>query len=46
MSDTEESEKPFHIEKAKTGRASCKKCKNKCESNEIRMAKLVTNHFG
>ncbi|XP_037027117.1 DNA ligase 3 [Bradysia coprophila] len=46
MSDAEESEKPFHIEKAKTGRASCKRCKNKCENNEIRIAKMVSNAFG
>jgi len=46
MSDSEESDKPFHIEKAKTGRASCKKCKNKCETNEIRIAKMGPNPFG
>lgn len=45
MSDSE-SDKPFHIEKAKTGRAACKKCKNKFETNEIRIAKLGPNPFG
>jgi hypothetical protein len=32
MSDNDESDvKPFAIEKAKQGRASCKKCKTQCE---------------
>lgn len=47
MSDTEESaEAPFAIEKAKTGRAACKKCKQKCNVGELRMAKLVANPWG
>lgn len=46
MSDSEESEKPFAIEKAKTGRANCKKCKTKCEVNQIRIAKMAPNPFG
>ncbi|KAJ6638894.1 DNA ligase 3 [Pseudolycoriella hygida] len=46
MSDTEENDKPFFIEKAKNGRAACKKCKNKCASNEIRIAKMGPNPFG
>lgn len=39
-------EKPFCIDRAKQGRASCKKCKQKCPLNELRIAKLVTNPFG
>uniref|UniRef100_T1H0E0 PARP-type domain-containing protein n=1 Tax=Megaselia scalaris TaxID=36166 RepID=T1H0E0_MEGSC len=42
MSD---SEKPFAIENAKTGRAACKKCKEKCETGQLRIAKLVANYF-
>lgn len=46
--DEEESgnDKPFCIERAKQGRAACKKCKQKCLANELRIAKLVTNPFG
>lgn len=48
MSDTEENvdEKPFVIERAKQGRAVCKKCKQKCLQGEWRLAKLVSNPFG
>lgn len=46
MSDSEDSERPFFIEKAKSGRANCKKCKNKCENKEIRIAKMAPNPFG
>lgn len=44
--ETEEDEKPFCIERAKQGRATCKKCKQKCNAQELRIAKLVTNPFG
>lgn len=47
MSDEEEvEEKPFAIERAKQGRAVCKKCKQKCLQGELRLAKLVYNPFG
>lgn len=47
MSDTEESpDAPFAIEKAKTGRAACKKCKQKCAVGEVRIAKLMPNPWG
>lgn len=50
MSDNENSgeteEKPFWVEIAKQGRAGCKKCKDKCQSGELRIAKLVYNPFG
>lgn len=39
-------EKPFCIDRAKQGRATCKKCKQKCLTNELRIAKLVSNPFG
>ncbi|XP_055381243.1 DNA ligase 3 [Condylostylus longicornis] len=43
MDDT--NKKLFFAEKAKTGRAKCKKCKENCESGELRIAKLVPNFF-
>lgn len=48
MSDHEENsdEKPFSIERAKQGRANCKKCKQKCLSGELRIAKIAPNPFG
>lgn len=50
MSGVDEQEstddKPFCIDRAKQGRASCKKCKQKCPVNELRIAKLTTNPFG
>ncbi|KOX79317.1 DNA ligase 3 [Melipona quadrifasciata] len=47
MSDEErsEEEKPFAVERAKTGRAKCKKCKCPIERDAIRVAKLVANPF-
>lgn len=47
MSDSENTveEKEFCVEIAKQGRASCKKCKQKCLKDEIRLAKLVHNPF-
>lgn len=44
MEDSVE-EKDFCIDRAKTGRAVCKKCKQKCESGVLRLAKLVPNYF-
>ncbi|KAF7990445.1 hypothetical protein HCN44_000250 [Aphidius gifuensis] len=46
MSDNEQQdEKPFAVEKAKTGRAKCKKCKAVIEKDTIRIAKLVNSPF-
>lgn len=46
MSDNEaQDEKPFAIEKAKTGRAKCKKCKAVIEKDTIRIAKLMNSPF-
>lgn len=44
--DEQESEKPFAIEKAKTGRAKCKKCKLPIDKDTVRIAKLMANPFG
>ncbi|XP_011866733.1 PREDICTED: DNA ligase 3 isoform X2 [Vollenhovia emeryi] len=41
----EEEEKPFAVERAKTGRAKCKRCKCPLEKGEIRIAKYVTSFF-
>ena len=38
-------EKPFAVERAKTGRAKCKKCKCPIEKDEIRIAKYVASFF-
>lgn len=38
-------EKPFAVERAKTGRAKCKKCKCTIEKDEIRIGKYVTSFF-
>ncbi|XP_076632497.1 DNA ligase 3 [Colletes latitarsis] len=47
MSDEErEEEKPFAVERAKTGRAKCKKCKCPVEKDTVRIAKLMSNPFG
>lgn len=46
MSDDErEAEKPFAVERAKTGRAKCKKCKCPIEKDTVRIAKLIANPF-
>lgn len=46
MSDGEtEEEKPFAVERAKTGRAKCKKCKCPIEKDTVRIAKLMANPF-
>lgn len=39
-------EKQFCVERAKQGRATCKKCKQKCLAGELRLAKIVPNPFG
>ncbi|XP_045476571.1 DNA ligase 3 [Harmonia axyridis] len=44
--DAPTEEKEFCVEIAKQGRATCKKCKQKCLKDEIRIAKLVHNPFG
>src|SRR5436190_17689171 len=41
----QEEEKPFAVERAKTGRAKCKRCKCVIEKGEIRIAKYVTSFF-
>lgn len=46
MSDNETSDKPFLVERAKSGRAKCKKCKEPIDKDTIRIAKLMTNPFG
>uniref|UniRef100_A0A8D8WGN6 DNA ligase n=1 Tax=Cacopsylla melanoneura TaxID=428564 RepID=A0A8D8WGN6_9HEMI len=53
MSDNEnkdepnpEDEKNFWVDRAKTGRAGCKKCKQKLETGALRIAKLAYNPFG
>lgn len=46
MSDNEETPKPFLVERAKTGRANCKKCKQKCDVGVLRMAKVGPSPFG
>ncbi|KAL0271537.1 UNVERIFIED_CONTAM: hypothetical protein PYX00_008599 [Menopon gallinae] len=42
----EEIEKPFYVDRAKTGRAGCKKCKKKIDQGELRFAKIGHNPFG
>lgn len=42
----EADEKPFAIDRAKQGRAACKKCKQKCETGELRIAKLAPSPYG
>ncbi|XP_014234355.1 DNA ligase 3 isoform X1 [Trichogramma pretiosum] len=42
----DDDEKPFAIEKAKTGRAKCKKCKNPIDKDEVRIARMMANPFG
>lgn len=46
VQDENENEKSFFIDCAKQGRATCKKCKQKCQTGEIRIAKLAPNPFG
>ncbi|XP_039279547.1 DNA ligase 3 [Nilaparvata lugens] len=45
MTDAED-EKPFYIDRAKTGRSSCQKCKQKIDATSLRLAKTVFNPFG
>ncbi|XP_036142769.1 DNA ligase 3 [Monomorium pharaonis] len=51
MSDEEDQqqqqveEKPFAVERAKTGRAKCKRCKCPIEKGEIRIARYVASFF-
>lgn len=39
-------EKAFCVDRAKQGRAACKKCKEKCVVGELRIAKVVPSPFG
>jgi len=49
MSDEEDQqqqeEKPFAVERAKTGRAKCKRCKCAIEKGELRIGKYVASFF-
>lgn len=45
VEETPQVEKPFVAERAKTGRAKCKRCKCAIEKGELRIAKMVTNFF-
>jgi DNA ligase 3 len=42
----DDGEKPFAVDRAKTGRAGCKKCKQKIESGALRIARVQPNPFG
>ncbi|XP_011309542.1 DNA ligase 3 isoform X2 [Fopius arisanus] len=42
----EDCEKPFAVERAKTGRAKCKKCKCPIDKDDVRIAKIMANPFG
>jgi DNA ligase 3 len=42
----DDNEKPFAADRAKTGRAGCKKCKQKIESGALRIARVQPNPFG
>ncbi|CAB3374822.1 Hypothetical predicted protein [Cloeon dipterum] len=39
-------EKPFAVDRAKTGRAGCKKCKQKIETGSLRIARIQPSPFG
>uniref|UniRef100_A0A1B6C8P5 DNA ligase n=1 Tax=Clastoptera arizonana TaxID=38151 RepID=A0A1B6C8P5_9HEMI len=41
-----EDQKPFALDRSKTGRACCKKCKQKIDVGTIRIAKIVPSPFG
>lgn len=43
--DEQPPEKPFAVERAKTGRAKCKRCKCPIEKGEMRIGRYVTNFF-
>lgn len=36
---------PFFVDRAKSGRASCKGCKSNCASGELRLAKMVASPY-
>ncbi|XP_033210020.1 DNA ligase 3 isoform X2 [Belonocnema kinseyi] len=44
--EQEKEEKPFAVERAKTGRAKCKKCKCPIDKDNVRIAKIMRNPFG
>ncbi|XP_008482327.1 DNA ligase 3-like [Diaphorina citri] len=50
MSDKEEpnpeDDKNFWVDRAKTGRSGCKKCKQKIDTGTVRIAKMGYNPFG
>ncbi|KAL4707273.1 hypothetical protein ACJJTC_019811 [Scirpophaga incertulas] len=37
---------PFFVDRAKTGRASCKGCKGNCPNGELRIAKIIASPYG
>lgn len=39
-------EKSFAVDIAKQGRAACKKCKQKCDQGEMRLAKITPSPYG
>ncbi|XP_059472585.1 DNA ligase 3 [Neocloeon triangulifer] len=39
-------ERPFAVDRAKTGRSGCKVCKQKIESGTLRIARIQSNPFG
>lgn len=41
-----EDQKPFAVDRSKTGRSGCKKCKQKIESGVLRLGKIVPSPFG
>lgn len=45
VEEDQQEEKPFAVERAKTGRAKCKRCKCAIEKGELRIARFVASFF-